>query len=81
MPQHNHSLQASGAPASVNSPTGALLAQTPATDPYYNSLTSPADLSTNALAAVGGGQAHNNMQPTLVLNFCIALRGLFPSRN
>ena len=27
------------------------------------------------------GQGHNNMQPSLVLNFCIALQGLFPSRN
>lgn len=30
---------------------------------------------------VGGSQAHNNMQPYLALNFCIALQGLFPSRN
>lgn len=29
----------------------------------------------------GGGQAHNNMQPSLVLNFCIALQGIFPSRS
>jgi microcystin-dependent protein len=28
-----------------------------------------------------GGQAHENMQPYLVLDFCIALQGLFPSRN
>ncbi|WP_417673766.1 phage tail protein [Roseibium sp.] len=30
---------------------------------------------------VGGGQAHNNMQPFLTISFCIALQGLFPSRN
>ena len=29
----------------------------------------------------GGGQGHNNMQPYLAVNFCIALQGLFPSRN
>lgn len=29
----------------------------------------------------GGGQAHPNLQPYLVLNFCIALTGIFPSRN
>lgn len=29
----------------------------------------------------GGSQAHNNMQPYLVLNFCIALQGIFPSQN
>ena len=29
---------------------------------------------------VGGGQAHQNMQPSLALNFVIALQGIFPSR-
>ena len=29
----------------------------------------------------GGSQAHDNMQPYLAVNFCIALQGLFPSRN
>lgn len=31
--------------------------------------------------ATGGGQAHDNMPPFLVLNYCIALVGIFPSRN
>jgi microcystin-dependent protein len=30
---------------------------------------------------VGGSQPHNNMMPYLVLNFCIALQGIFPSQN
>lgn len=29
----------------------------------------------------GGGQSHNNMQPYLVVNYCVALQGVFPSRN
>jgi microcystin-dependent protein len=29
----------------------------------------------------GGSQPHNNMMPYLALNFCIALQGIFPSRN
>ncbi|MEA2954338.1 MAG: hypothetical protein QOJ96_3858, partial [Alphaproteobacteria bacterium] len=33
-----------------------------------------------AINAVGGSQPHTNMQPYLVLNFCIALDGLFPSQ-
>ena len=33
------------------------------------------------LADAGGGQGHENMQPWLALNFCIALQGLFPSRH
>ena len=34
-----------------------------------------------AVSSAGGSQAHNNMQPYLTLNFCIALQGIFPSQN
>ena len=34
-----------------------------------------------AIGNAGGGQAHQNIEPYLVLNFCIALQGIFPSRN
>jgi len=34
-----------------------------------------------AVGLNGGGQAHNNMQPYLAMNFCIAIQGLFPPRN
>ena len=33
------------------------------------------------ISNVGGSQPHNNMQPFLALNFCIALQGIFPSQN
>jgi microcystin-dependent protein len=32
------------------------------------------------IGAAGGGLPHNNMQPYLTLNFCIALQGIFPQR-
>jgi len=32
------------------------------------------------LSPAGGGLPHNNMQPYLTLNFCIALQGIFPQR-
>jgi microcystin-dependent protein len=38
-------------------------------------------MAQNAIGNVGGSQAHTNMQPFLVLNFCIALQGIFPSQN
>ena len=38
-------------------------------------------MSPNALSVVGGNQPHNNMQPYLTLNFCIALQGVFPARS
>lgn len=37
--------------------------------------------SPKAITVNGGSQPHDNMQPYLVLNFCIALEGIFPSRN
>jgi len=42
--------------------------------------TSNAQLDVQALAPAGGGLPHNNMQPYLTLNFCIALQGVFPAR-
>jgi microcystin-dependent protein len=38
-------------------------------------------LAGSTITSVGGSQPHNNMQPYLTLNFCIALQGIFPSRN
>ncbi len=40
-----------------------------------------ASFSPQAIGAAGNSQPHENMQPYLVLNFCIALEGIFPSRN
>jgi microcystin-dependent protein len=34
-----------------------------------------------AAANAGGGQSHDNRQPSLVLNYCIALQGVFPARS
>jgi microcystin-dependent protein len=37
-------------------------------------------LAGSAIGASGGNQPHNNMQPYLALNFCIALQGVTPQR-
>jgi len=47
---------------------------------YSTSLPGDAVMSPAAVGSVGGSQPHNNMQPYLVLNFCIALIGIFPSQ-
>lgn len=81
LPAHQHVLQATATGAAGPIPTSNLLATSAATDPLYSNPAGLVNLDSSALATVGGGQAHPNMQPYLVLNFCIALQGIFPSRN
>ena len=78
MPMHTHSLSGSATNADAVVPTGNVLAQVADTYGVPAQLTT-LDPSTNG--AVGGSQAHMNMQPFLTLNFCIALQGIFPSPN
>jgi microcystin-dependent protein len=40
-----------------------------------------APMHTGSIGNTGGSQGHSNMQPSLVLNWCIALRGIYPSRS
>jgi microcystin-dependent protein len=47
----------------------------------YGDAANLAAFSPAAVSSVGGSQAHNNMMPYLTLNFCIALVGIFPTRN
>lgn len=84
MPQHTHSSSAStatGNQGSDTSPTNNVLASQARRElPIYTEPTSLTALGPMA-ANTGGGQPHENMQPFLAVNFCIALQGLFPSRN
>jgi microcystin-dependent protein len=78
---HTHSLIGSGVDGPEVSPAGNTLAQNAGGAPQYNA--SPdTDMATGAVASTGGaGAPHDNMHPYLVLNFIIALTGLFPSRS
>jgi len=78
MPQHAHVGMASNNNADTPVATGHVLGRALN---LYAAPGSTTNLRSGTLANVGGGQAHNNMQPYLALNFCIALQGLFPSRN
>lgn len=83
LPTHTHTLQGTSAAANTPAPTGGLLAKGQAgTNPlnYYDGAnTNLVALNPASIANVGGSQAHLNMQPFLVLNFSIALQGIFPS--
>src|SRR5205085_92638 len=79
LPAHNHLPSGSSSPPNQASPSGNLWAAgnakvfAPATD---NSTMNP-----QCILPVGGSQPHENMSPYLVLNFIIALQGIFPSQN
>jgi microcystin-dependent protein len=48
---------------------------------YQTSSANLVPLAPTALTPTGGDQPHNNMQPYLTLNFCIALQGVYPPRS
>lgn len=79
IPSHSHAWTVSGADAVTGSPSDQLFASGIGIGMYAvpGGLT---QLSDNALAPAGGDQPHNNMQPYLTLNFCIALQGVYPPR-
>ncbi len=84
IPSHTHDAQATSATATTTDASGALLGEVapgPFSTSPYGDLTNPVDLAPSALGNAGANAGHNNMQPYLALNFCIALQGLFPSRN
>jgi microcystin-dependent protein len=78
MAAHNHTVGASNNVGTLNNPTGNIFA--PSNVAFYQT-TSNNTLIPSEITNVGGNQPHENRQPFLVLNFIIALQGIFPSRN
>lgn len=79
LPSHNHVVQGTSTNGAVPAPTA-----TAVLGAVNNSYGAAANLTTllpAAIANTGGSQPHVNMQPYLALTFCIALSGIFPSRN
>ncbi|KQV59377.1 phage tail protein [Duganella sp. Root336D2] len=81
MPSHSHGMTASSATASVQSPANAMLAKPVTISAPYHDATAIAPSAAGPLGTAGGGGAHNNLQPYLVVNFIIALSGIFPPRS
>jgi microcystin-dependent protein len=81
MPAHTHFLNANLQP---NPATVAILANNMLgvlTTPVYKDPSALTTLQPATIGNTGGSQPHSNLQPFLVLNFCIALQGIFPSQN
>lgn len=82
MAQHTHTLNGTNDNANAPGPGNDVLAKT-GTPPgnLYGNAAPNTSLSPQAISFAGGNQPHTNLQPYLALNFCIALQGIFPSRN
>jgi microcystin-dependent protein len=80
MPAHNHFVQASNSLATTSNPSGNLLGVNNIAM-YSQGLSNLTTLFPGTVTNVGGSQPHENRQPFLVLNFIIALQGVFPSHN
>jgi len=48
---------------------------------YSSTATGLQAMNPQALGIAGGSLPHNNMQPYLTMNFCIAMQGIFPPRS
>lgn len=81
MPTHQHFLQASSTTANTDAPASDSYLGASAPNDLYAGPGSLVALNTGTVSNVGGSQPHNNMMPYLVLNFIIALQGIFPSPN
>jgi microcystin-dependent protein len=79
IPGHTHQLNASTANATAAEPGGNVYARS--ANPLYRARNNVVNMRPDAVANTGIGQGHNNMQPYQTITFCIALVGVFPSRN
>jgi microcystin-dependent protein len=75
---HAHPVSASNADPNQGLPTGNMWANGAGA---YSSSSPDSSMNPASISSAGGSQPHTNVQPFLVLNFIIALQGIFPSRN
>jgi len=78
VPPHSHDLSVANVPGDLDRPAGSMLARAPV---YADKTAVTVVLSPLSIAPAGGGQPHDNMQPSLCVNYIIALEGIYPSRN
>lgn len=86
MPAHTHPVIASAANGAFATAEGNYFAAPVAStgggaEPLYaNDTTHKLALAPQSIDSAGGGAAHDDMQPSLVLNYCIATAGIYPMR-
>lgn len=79
VPAHTHVANATSTGANATSPASTLLGGNGTA--VYVAASNMTPMNSSAIATYGGSQPHENRQPYLVLNWCIAVTGIYPSRN
>ena len=80
IPVHSHTMNANDFPADQLTPDPSRVIGASTGGNLYAAAANLVPMAFQALPPAGGGLPHNNMQPYLTLNFCIALQGVFPPR-
>lgn len=81
MPSHNHTVNAVTTEGNQNLPTNSLPANTKALDKEYSDANANTTMKATMVNPTGGNQPFGVSQPSLGVNFIIALQGIYPSRN
>ena len=82
MPSHGHTVQCdtNALNTSLTSPSANVPGNTSPNKIYSATTTPNTPMNPSMIGIAGGSQPHNNLQPYLVLNYCIALQGVYPPR-
>ena len=82
IPNHPHNVMAAAAVSNRTTPAANAISRVTGSSPFVPATDNPPliPMALTAITPNGHDQAHNNMQPYLTLNFCIALQGVFPPR-
>ena len=81
IPAHSHTFQVQGGNATDLGSSGNFAAKATGSVGNIYGTSAGATFPPNTVQPTGGNQPHSNMQPYLVLNYCIALQGIFPQRS
>jgi microcystin-dependent protein len=82
LPAHSHRLHVNTSGSDATTPEGNFMGKDVEPQIYHPpAAANTVDMTVDTVGSTGGSQGHSNMQPYQAINFCIALQGLFPSRN
>jgi microcystin-dependent protein len=80
LPQHLHPAMTAQVTPTTDVPASTVVLSNASIE-IYRSPTTLSAMDPGVISSVGGSQAHENMQPYTVVNFIVALQGIFPSQN